>query len=93
MKYIHYPPSLSFLPFYMLNVVRDSYHSNLRTYATIPIAYRVLYASIVIATRVQIYTRVSLIETHVSYMGYQYQHSRTSSFDIKNNKTWLMDIF
>ena len=43
-------------------------------------------------TSVQICTRVSLIATRVSYASCQYQYSRTHPFDIRNNKTWLMDI-
>ena len=46
----------------------------------------------VIATRVQIYTWDSLRETHVSYVGFQYQYPRTPSFDIKNNKSRLFEI-
>ena len=86
MKYIHYPPSLPFLHFYMLIAVRDSYHRNRHTYVTIPAAYHLLYAIIVIATHVHIYMWVSLIETRMLYAGFQYQYSRTPSFDIKNNK-------
>ena len=92
MKCIHYPLSLPFLPFYMLIVVRDSFHSNSCTYVTISTAYRVLYTSIFIATRVQICTRVSLIATRVSYVGFQYRYSRTHPFEIKNNKTRLTEI-
>ena len=83
MRCIHYPPSLPFLPFYMLIVVRDYLQSNSRTYATIFIASRVLYTSIVIATCVHICTWVSLIATRVSYVVCQYQYSHTPSFDIK----------
>ena len=92
MRCIHCPPSLPFLPFYMLIVVWDSFHSNSRTYVTISTAYRILYTGIVIANRVHICTWVSLIATRVSYAGCQYQYSCTHSFDIKNNKTRLMDI-
>ena len=92
MRCIHYPPSLPFLPFYMLIAICDSFHSNSRTYATISTAYCVLYPSIIVATRVHICTRVSLIATHVSYVGCQYQYSHTPPFDIKNNKTRLMEI-
>ena len=67
--------------------------SNPRTYTAFPTAYRVLYESIVIATRVHICTRVSLIETRVSYVGCQYQYSRMPPFNIKNNITRLVDIF
>ena len=45
-----------------------------------------------IATRVQIYTRIFLIATRMSYMGFQYQYLRKHPFDIKKNKTWLMEI-
>ena len=92
MRCIHYPPSLLFLPFYMLTIVRDSFHRNSCIYVTISTTYRVLYASIVITTSVQVYTWVSLIANRVSYAGCQYQYSHTPPFNIKNNKTQLMDI-
>ena len=66
--------------------------SNSRTYVTFPKAYHVLYASIVIATRVQICTWVSLIATCMSYAGCQYQYLHMPSFDIKNNKSRLMEM-
>ena len=78
---------LAILLFYMLISVCDSFHSNSHMYVTISTAYHVLYVSIVIATHVQICTHVSLIETHVSYTGFQYQYSRMPPFDIKNNIT------
>ena len=53
---------------------------------------RVLYATILIATHIQIYTRVSLKATHMSYVGCLYQYSRTHPFDIKKYKTWLRHI-
>ena len=81
MKFIHYPHSLPFLPFYMLIAIRDSFHNNSHTYVTISTAYRVLYTSNVVTTCIQICTRVSLIETRVSYMGCQYQYSHMLSFD------------
>ena len=92
MKYIHYPPSLPFLHFYMLIAVSNYYHSNPRTYMTIPTIYCLLYASIFIATHIQICTWASLRATRMSYAGCQYQYPRTLSFDIKNNKLWLFEI-
>ena len=84
---------LSILPLYMLISICDYLHSNSRTYATISKASHVLYTSIFIATRIHICTRVSFIETRVSYADCQYQYSHTHPFDIKNNKTRLMEIY
>ena len=83
---------LSILPFYMLISIRDYLHNNSCTYATISTTSHVLYVSIFIGTHVQICMWVSLIATHVSYVGFQYQYSRTPPFYIKNNKTQLMEI-
>ena len=72
---IHYPPSFPFLPFYMLIATHNSFHSNSCTYVTISIAYRVLYVSIVIATRVHQRTWVSFKQI-VCHMRVAYINSR-----------------
>ena len=73
---------------YMTISTETRVHTRLRLLTT-----RILYTTIPIATHIQIYMRVSLIATHVSYAGFLYQWSCIHPFDIKNNKTWLMEIF
>ena len=73
MRCIHYPTSL---PFYLsicwLSYVTISTATRVHTRLS-SLTTCVVYMTILIATHVQICTRVSLIETRVSYAGCQYQ--------------------